>query len=402
MQVLSLFNGVAGGLSIAHRRLIAHRDIKPANIFLDVRDGRLRPRILDFGLAKTMSRSEHDMDVFGDSQFVPTPFTPAYGAPEQWQRRLGATGAWTDVHALALLCVELLAGKPPLSGSDSAQLMTSCLDPNVRPTPRSLGVDLPDSVEAVFERALSIDPRARHRDARAFWQALCLAAKITDPERQLPRLTLPLFQELGGEPIVRDANDDQATAASMTAAPGVEAAEELSTGLDVPAGWKRGALGTTRALAIAVPALLLCGLFLVILVPAWAAHTPRSHATLPPVERRQLVPPPSSVLVESLVSHAPFAPPPKQATEKRPAQAPVVRGHSSASIAVPGVPPAPTAPRVVPQASANFAETTTPPAPPVESERPASTRGFDQRGAEPSAAAQLDHLMLEDSLTRRK
>lgn len=403
-QVLSLFNGIAGGLSIAHRRLIAHRDIKPANIFLGLRDGQLRPRILDFGLAKAMSRSELGMDVFGDSQFVPTPFTPAYGAPEQWQRRLGATGAWTDVHALALLCVELLAGKPPLRGSDSAQLMTACLDPNVRPTPRALGVDLSNAVEAVFAQALSIDPRARHRDARAFWRALCLAAKVTDPERQLPRLTLPLLGELGDEPSGLDANDDQATAGSMTAASLVDAAERSSSGLEVTARLRRAGVRTTRLTVVAVAALLLCGLLLSVFVPAWAALTPRSNVTPPPIEPQTILVPPSlppAVLAESLVSRAPFAQPPKLANVKQPPRAPIPRSTSSTSLPAALAPAAGTPPRATPQASASFAEPTAQPAPRVESAQPASTRGFDASGAELSGA-QLDRLMLEDSLTRRK
>jgi serine/threonine-protein kinase len=50
--------------------------------------------------------------------------------------------------------------------------MKLVLDRSRRPTPRTHGIDVPDAVEAVFARALSVDPRERPRDAGAFWKAL--------------------------------------------------------------------------------------------------------------------------------------------------------------------------------------------------------------------------------------
>ncbi len=45
-------------------------------------------------------------------------------------------------------------------------------NPNVRPTPRTLGAVVPDSVEAVFQRALAIAPESRFQSAGEFWNAL--------------------------------------------------------------------------------------------------------------------------------------------------------------------------------------------------------------------------------------
>lgn len=54
-----------------------------------------------------------------------------------------------------------------------------CLETLVRPTPRTLGADVPDEVESVLEAALAFDPSRRHRDVGLFWGALRKAAGLS-------------------------------------------------------------------------------------------------------------------------------------------------------------------------------------------------------------------------------
>jgi len=180
-EVLSLLNGPAEGLMLAHARGIVHRDLKPGNLF--VARGREGPvvKILDFGIAKMLDDAMSTTTKL--AQTGPTSsFTPMYAAPEQWLRRLGATGAWTDVHGWALVCVELLTGSVPLNGEEAAQFMAASLDPFERPTPARFGLQLPTEVEAVFGRGLALHPRDRFRDIGEFWGALQQAAGWS-PER---------------------------------------------------------------------------------------------------------------------------------------------------------------------------------------------------------------------------
>src|SRR6187402_1292967 len=167
-KLVRLLTPVARALERAHRfsgpdgtLAIAHRDIKPENIFIAQVAGEEVVKILDFGIGKVRSAASQVAGRLSQDGRAPMSFTPAYGAPEQWApRHYGQTGPWTDVWGLALSIVEVLAGRPIING-DPAAMMGIALDPQRRPTPRNEGVDLPAEVEAVFARALALDPRDR-------------------------------------------------------------------------------------------------------------------------------------------------------------------------------------------------------------------------------------------------
>ena len=183
-RAMAILEPVALALDVAHARNVAHRDIKPANIFLlaetiaalqaPVLDrDQVVVKLLDFGIAKVVqSAADHG---FTKTQGAVTSFTPAFGAPEQFSRSHGSTGPWTDVYALALILGELLAGKVALDGEDFIQLGMSSADPARRPTPRALGADHGDAVEAVMARALAVRPADRFQRAGELWNALRVA-----------------------------------------------------------------------------------------------------------------------------------------------------------------------------------------------------------------------------------
>lgn len=181
-EALSLLDGAARALGVAHGMGIAHRDIKPANLFLVELAGKPSIKVLDFGIAKVLAESDSVTRAFEETGGTVQAFTARYGAPEQFSRRFGATGPWTDVFALALVLVECVLGAPALDGTDAAQLFVAASDKLIRPTLRSRGFDPGDAVEAVLATALSVDPRERYPNAAAFWTALTSAA-AREPER---------------------------------------------------------------------------------------------------------------------------------------------------------------------------------------------------------------------------
>ena len=180
-EVVPLLGQAALALDVAHGRGIAHRDVKPANLFVlgeDARQGRATIKVLDFGVAKMVTDNTQLQAALARTGMNVTSFTPQYGAPEQFSRSSGATGPWTDVFALALVAVEMLAGRPALDGTDVVQLAVSSGRPDLRPTPRTLGVAVSDAVESVFAKALAIRPSDRYARAAEFWDALIAASGV--------------------------------------------------------------------------------------------------------------------------------------------------------------------------------------------------------------------------------
>jgi serine/threonine protein kinase len=179
-RVVETLSPVADALAVAHGSGVAHRDVKPRNIFLVEEGGGRAAKLLDFGVAKVAAERGRGFQSTGGKLSA---FTVDYAAPEQIARTHGPTGPWTDVYSLALVCVERMLGRHPHAGVDVLEAMTRARDPARRPTPRALGLDVGDAVEAVFARALSVEPGERFPDAAAFWSALDAARKALPPRR---------------------------------------------------------------------------------------------------------------------------------------------------------------------------------------------------------------------------
>jgi serine/threonine protein kinase/tetratricopeptide (TPR) repeat protein len=168
--VLSAGIQIADGLSAAHQLGIFHRDLKPANVMLT--DGGLI-KILDFGLARQLSRDEADFDPATPGRHTPPPAeatytakggTIAYMAPEQFVT--GRSSVQSDVFALGLILYELASGRHPFHRPDAPEFQTiratQFADP---PNLREIVPDLPVELESVILRCLEKQPSARFASA---------------------------------------------------------------------------------------------------------------------------------------------------------------------------------------------------------------------------------------------
>ncbi len=172
--VAALLDPIAEALAVAHVKGIAHRDVKPANVFIsmDSQGNTVSVKLLDFGIAKVVQDAQRTGGAFNKTEGLVTAFTPSHGAPEQFSRRFGATGPWTDVFALALVIVECAAGRRVFQTSEVFEMAKLATDPVRRPTPHAFGIAASDATEAVFARALAVQPAERYPTVGAFWVAL--------------------------------------------------------------------------------------------------------------------------------------------------------------------------------------------------------------------------------------
>ena len=100
---LALFRQVCGAVQYAHQRLVIHRDIKPSNILVTP-DG--VPKLLDFGLARVLTREEEER-----TETAFRILTPEYASPEQIRGEEITTSS--DVYSLGVVLYELLTGERP-------------------------------------------------------------------------------------------------------------------------------------------------------------------------------------------------------------------------------------------------------------------------------------------------
>lgn len=144
---------IAAALAAAHDRGIVHRDIKPGNVL--VTPGGV-VKVLDFGLAKLA-----DVSLTGAGR---TLGTVAYMAPEQLRGE--AVDARTDLWALGVVWYEMLAGRRPFPGEDTASVAHRIQ--NEEPPPvEGLRSDVSAETSERLGRLLAKDPAERPRSAEA-------------------------------------------------------------------------------------------------------------------------------------------------------------------------------------------------------------------------------------------
>jgi serine/threonine protein kinase len=108
---LDLFMQVCKAVHHAHQKGIIHRDIKPSNILVSTQDGQTIPKIIDFGVAKAISRPLTEKTVFTEQGQLFG--TPEYMSPEQADMATEDIDTRSDIYSLGVLLYVLLTGVLP-------------------------------------------------------------------------------------------------------------------------------------------------------------------------------------------------------------------------------------------------------------------------------------------------
>ncbi|GLZ14524.1 hypothetical protein Acsp04_47590 [Actinomadura sp. NBRC 104425] len=202
-------------LALAHRRRRVHRDLKPSNLMIRP-DGSVK--VLDFGLAGALEPADLTRITSTGQQLG----TPAYMAPEQFKGE--PVSPQTDLYALGCVLFEMLAGRPPYTGSQW-QIMqghTGRRPPRLH-SPRG---DVPAELRDLVYALLAKKPQDRPSGAGEVYTRL-----------------VPFLRDLGPlADAVRPAQGDPLRLyASIVARVGVAAAVPDTTAVEVPQAEGNGA-----------------------------------------------------------------------------------------------------------------------------------------------------------------
>lgn len=150
-EVAQIVEQIGGALAAAHARGVTHRDVKPANILFDEAG---IAYLADFGIAflDGGEAPENEMRSAG---------SPLYVSPEQI--RDGETSSLSDVYSFGVMVYELLTGRAAFSADSVQELLQRKLRVPV-PSAQLERPDIPASVDAVIQRATSVDPTDRFPD----------------------------------------------------------------------------------------------------------------------------------------------------------------------------------------------------------------------------------------------
>lgn len=158
---------IGDGLQHAHDAGIVHRDLKPTNVLIH-QDG--RAMLADFGLARGAGQPTH-LTTIGLAIG-----TPGYMAPEQVMGH--DVDRRADIYAMGVLCYEMLTGRLPYAGANRMEVAYATVNSPI-PSAVKLNANLPDELDALFQKVLAKDPAARPQTVR---ELLAMMARL--PQRR--------------------------------------------------------------------------------------------------------------------------------------------------------------------------------------------------------------------------
>ena len=152
VEALDIANQVTAGVEVAHENNIIHCDIKPHNILITDNN---QVKVTDFGIARAVTSSTMTITdtIMGSAN---------YFSPEQAQGREIST--YSDIYSIGIVLYEMISGQVPFDGESPISVALK----HIQKEPKELielSPSIPEEVNNLVMKALSKDPKDRHKNA---------------------------------------------------------------------------------------------------------------------------------------------------------------------------------------------------------------------------------------------
>lgn len=161
-EALRIVKRIARALSHAHQHNMVHRDISTRNVIIKP-DG--TPKLIDMGLAKTISSEKSDLSTIGVIKG-----TPSYMSPEMALAR-ESIDIRTDIYSLGCVLYELLAGQPPFQGKSAVEVINMHVN-NPIPAIKKSRPDLSNNTVNILKKMTAKKPENRFQTPDELIRAL--------------------------------------------------------------------------------------------------------------------------------------------------------------------------------------------------------------------------------------
>lgn len=162
------------GLGAVHAAGIIHRDLKPENVYLKNEGGVVYPKILDFGISRSIDPPHGPRSALTTREGVIVG-TPEYMSPEQ-ARGVKQLDYRTDLYSMGVVLYESLTGKLPFVSENVGDLIIKIVTGSAVPV-HELVPSVPRAVSDVVARAMARLPGDRFFDAAEMQEALLTASR---------------------------------------------------------------------------------------------------------------------------------------------------------------------------------------------------------------------------------